>query len=734
MSNTNSKEKQLYKEYSTKVNTLLSDNEAKEIFDSLSVGKNTYMRVDRVESSSFDLSWIEKIEECIPDLGYIVNNPRLNTKTVSDIVPVELARKTNADSVKHLASHSQYVKEIKEDGDVVPNKVLNISSDDEMKTYENRFVATLIRFLVLFVEKRYQYVKRFATLHDHETLFFKNESSVKGSEVSIETKIKVISEKSDPVSIQNNSYIERIEDMRQFILYFYNSKFMKTFKSEKNVRNPILQTNIIRKNPRYHHCYELYRFIEAYDKLGVSYNVDEKFSKFDTSELKELNSLMFANYLSLQGKDKSDKFEEKNRTYKPEILTSSDDEEFEYGPLLKGPIQFVRVDEAYQRYLDHKVSKDIPSDSDLKQDKALKEYYSQEIDVRKLTAREYEEKIKLLERKKWQKILFDDEIKAIIKQREEEEEREKQRRINAKLLEAEEYLRKFRQKIVDEALAFRPDVGNDEVTEIPTSYDANSPIKNSLPIDDELERELSLQEKRLKDEYKRASLEESKPKASATGNNILPTPELKEPKVLPIRPVSSMDILTSGLEEEKNTFTYKPDVSEMPIETEIIEKEVYLPMDIDDPHRLTPDEKKAILTYNLFKPDSFVQLGAESVPFDDNDDEDVLKKIRKFNLRYVASLEKAKDYSMLLDSLLSQEQEEVEETIEDEYEVGTKEDLLDSLLDSYKEVHGYVVSNSSGYYYADGTFKDNIFDAYIFNDYDEANMKAIMSHGKVIQR
>lgn len=727
MSNTNSKEKQLYKEYSTKVNTLLSDKEAKEIFDSLSVGKNTYMRVDRVESSSFDLSWIEQIESCIPDLGYIVNNPRLNTKTVSDIVPVELARKTNADSVKHLASHSQFVKEIKEDGDVVPNKVLNISSDDDMKTYENRFIATLIRFLVLFVEKRYQYVKRFATLHDHETLFFKNESSVKGSEVSIETKIKVISEKSDPVSIQNNSYIERIEEMRQFILYFYNSKFMKSFKTEKNVRNPILQTNIIRKNPRYHHCYELYRFIEAYDRLGVSYNVDEKFSKFDNSELKELNSLMFANYLSLQGKDKSENYREKNRSYKPEILTSSDDEEFEYGPLLKGPIQFVRVDEAYQRYLDHKVSKDIPSDSELKEDKALKNYYSQEIDVRKLTREEYEEKIKLLERKKWQKILFDDEIAAIIKQREEEEEREKQKRINAKLLEAEEYLRKFRQNIVDEALAFRPDVGNDEVTEVSTSYDPNSPIKNQMPIDDELERELSLQEQRLRDEYDRNKNDEAS-KKPITPTGFKGPEELKEPKVLPILPVTSMDILTSGLDEEDNTLTYKPDVSEMPIETEIVEKEVYLPMDENDPHRLTPDEKKAILTYNLLKPKKYRNLSSSNVPFDDDDeDEDVLKKIRRFNLRYVSSLEKANDYSLLLDGLLDQEVE----TGEDEYEIGNKADLLDSLLESNTV---YVVKNSQGYYLSEDNYSDNIFNAYKFYDYDEANMKAIIIHGKVVQR
>ena len=41
---------------------------------------------------------------------------------------------------------------------------------------------------------------------------------------------------------------------------------MKKLKTEKDVHNPIIQTNIIRKNPLYHHCYEVYKFIERYEK------------------------------------------------------------------------------------------------------------------------------------------------------------------------------------------------------------------------------------------------------------------------------------------------------------------------------------------------------------------------------------------------------------------------------------------------------------------------------------
>ena len=82
----------------------------RDILAALASGKNTYMRMDRLESSSFDSSWIDEIEGVIFDFGQIIYNPKLTTTVEGSIVPVELARKTGAESVQHLASHTQYVK------------------------------------------------------------------------------------------------------------------------------------------------------------------------------------------------------------------------------------------------------------------------------------------------------------------------------------------------------------------------------------------------------------------------------------------------------------------------------------------------------------------------------------------------------------------------------------------------------------------------------------------------
>ena len=367
----------------------------REILAALASGKNTYMRMDRLESSSFDSSWIDEIEGVIFDLGEIIANPRQNTKTEGNIVPVELARKISAESVQHLASHTQYVKEIDEYGNVIPSKILTMINEDDIRTYENRFIATLVRRLVLFIEKRYEFVSKFAELHDESVLMFKNKSIVDGAEVEIETKIRINHKSDDDVSLKSNEYVERIKEMRRYILYFYNSDFMKQLKTERDVHNPIIQTNIIRKNPLYHHCYEVYRFIEKYEHLGVHYKVDEQYSVFNDQELAEINQTLFANYITLKGKERSAVSKGSVKQYKPKILTSPDDEAFIYGPLYAGPIEFLRTDKPYQDYLDSKVRKDIP----LHPTKREREYYADEYQAKADNKEDLRQKNELIKRK-----------------------------------------------------------------------------------------------------------------------------------------------------------------------------------------------------------------------------------------------------------------------------------------------------------------------------------------------
>ena len=407
--------RQINKSYHSRLKALIKGQHEREIFDALSAGKNSYLRLDRLESSSFDKSWIEVIEDVIFDLGEIIANPRMHTKTEGVLTPVELAKKTNSESVQHLASHTQYVKEVDEYGNVIPSKLLSITSDDDLHTYENRFIATFVRRLVLFIEKRYEFVSQFAELQNEEILYFKNKSVVDGATVEIETKVKVSYKNDDNEAIQSSNYIERIAETRRFILYFYNSPFMKAMKNEKDVRNPIIQTNIIRKAPKYHHCYEVYRFIETYDRLGVSYKIDENYSLFNKEELDELNRTLMANYLTLRGREMSRHHKTNTKVYKPRILTNLEDESFIYGPLLEGPISFARVDEPYQAYLDSKIKKDLP----IHPTKAEKQYYQDEYAAKAENKEDLKQKNNLLKRRQKELNEFERQVKKILEKREE---------------------------------------------------------------------------------------------------------------------------------------------------------------------------------------------------------------------------------------------------------------------------------------------------------------------------
>lgn len=341
----------LQKKLMSQTTKLFDFNDAKELYTALSNGQNSYLRFDRFESSAMDMTWIKEIEDCIPDLNEIVSNPKRTIQTLSEVVEVEKVKKTSHESVQHLASHSQFVKSIDEDGNVTPSKILNVYNDDFFAIYENKFVATLLRRLFIFVEKRYDYIIHQATLKDVELLYFKNKTEIDGSEIEIETKIRYSKPALDEADEKLKEMIRRINDIRRYLRFFGNSEFMRILHRERDVRNPILQTNIIRKNPKYRHCYQLWQFINSYNESGVEIKVEENYAKLTEEDLKDINKVLMMNFLALKGRD-APKVESKPKIFRPRILKTYDDEIYNPGASFDAPVEFIRVDEKYRQYMD----------------------------------------------------------------------------------------------------------------------------------------------------------------------------------------------------------------------------------------------------------------------------------------------------------------------------------------------------------------------------------------------
>ena len=446
-------EKSLFSKYVTKMESI-DDTYFKKVNTDLFNGQNSYLRMRMRGSSFFNDEWIRKIEDCIYELGQIVNNPAEVTTTEGSITPIELAKKINYESVQHLASHTQYIKDIDENGNVIPAKILSQYHKEELHTYENRFIATFIRRLVLFVEKRYEFIRSTVNFDTKEILYMKNKSVVDGQEVEIETKVTLKKENDDTESKIGKEYVERVEKMRTYVNYFYNSPFMKELKTEKDVRKPILQTNIIRKNPLYHKCYETFLFIERFNSLGVEYTSDESYKAFSEKERKELNYIFASNLMSLGLSEKSHPYKASKKVYKPRLLSSIDDEAFLYGDLVKGPINFVRADARYLEYLDKKVKLNTPP---RKLSKIEREYFKDRIDALKADQEEIKNIEALLKRiekeiAKWEKI-----VAELIAERNVEEAKEAEAHLEELRKEEADVLAKKRAAIIAAALEDKKD-------------------------------------------------------------------------------------------------------------------------------------------------------------------------------------------------------------------------------------------------------------------------------------
>ena len=344
-----SKYQTLHKKMMSQTKPLFDLKDTKEICEKLSNGYNEYLRFDRYESTSMDVTWIRQIEDCIPELNDIVADPKKTIQTLSEVVEVEKAKKTSSDSVQHLASHTQFVKKVDEDGNITPSKILTIYNDDFYAIYENKFIATLIRRLFLFVEKRYDYIVNQATMRNVELLYFKNRTIIDGSEIEIETRVKYSMPTAESTEEKMKGFLKRIDNIRTYLKFFRSSEFMRLLQRERDVKNPILQTNIIRKNPKYRKCFHLWQFLNAYMESSLEIKVEEKYSRLDEEQLKEINKVLTMNFLALKGSD-APKEESKTKLYRPRILKTYDDEIFNPGMNFEGPIEFVRVDEKYREF------------------------------------------------------------------------------------------------------------------------------------------------------------------------------------------------------------------------------------------------------------------------------------------------------------------------------------------------------------------------------------------------
>ena len=526
-----SKYQTLHKRLMSQTKPLFESRDGKQICEQLSNGFNEYLRFDRFESTSMDVTWIKQIEDCIPELNDIVSDPKKTIQTLSEVVEVEKAKKTSSESVQHLASHTQFVKKVDEEGNITPSKILTIYNDDFYAIYENKFIATLIRRLFLFVEKRYDYIVNQATMRNVELLYFKNRTVIDGSEIEIETRIKYSMPTAESTEEKMKDFLKRIDNIRTYLRFFSNSEFMKLLHRERDVRNPILQTNIIRKNPKYRKCFHLWQFLNSYMESGVEVKVEEKYSRLDEEQLKEINKVLTMNFLALKGSD-APKEESKTKLYRPRILKTYDDEMFNPSINFEGPIEFVRVDEKYREF------NEKLQDLDPHPTKAYQKYMKEAYDRNKLKKQQTKELDALLKRKEseYKKYLKDQE--KLLQKEEEELEMISDLAEQQIQEEQEAALQPYRDALADKGqndeiiLPERPEPEPEPVAEEEPVVEEEQPVEET-PVEEQTQEEQPVEEVVEQPEESQQVEEEVQPEEQIEETPIEEVPAKEEPQPEP---------------------------------------------------------------------------------------------------------------------------------------------------------------------------------------------------------
>ena len=324
----------LYLKYTNKVvSSLEKDRYFQYMFEMLAAGDNRFQHSSQVMHKQIDEKWLNAIEESLDSINNIIEKPRRFITTKEEVVPVSLAKKISADSIRHLSKNTQFIAS-SEDGDIHPTRILNVAMDETYDLYENRFIYHLIQRLVTFIDKRTDVL--FWSTGDEKrnvmTMESKIEDGYEEIEYRLEMKIKNRQSFAENES-DNMSLFMRIDRIRRRVMALKNSSFCSIMSGCSKVRSPIQRTNLIMKDPDYRKCYKLWQFIESYEDVGYSIDIRNTNIEYDEDYLTNMYINLITNYVvfkSLLEMDKRDVLSEtlkKHKVLKPKFVKVINEEE-----------------------------------------------------------------------------------------------------------------------------------------------------------------------------------------------------------------------------------------------------------------------------------------------------------------------------------------------------------------------------------------------------------------------
>lgn len=320
----------IYQKFTKSVIRALGSTDFYQYFmDAIANANNQIQFSNRKMIKTVDTTWVNAIEEALPGLQTIINNPRNIIKEEELIVNVANAKRTGTEVVQHLAQHAALVEKFDEEtGDVRPARLMQRYREDSTELYENRLVFTALEMAFHFTKIR------------HDALF-------EAMSDEFGAKLKVQSDMTSPTELvhmdmflhikkvesfldtddKNFEIFSRISRIYRVLAMYMNTEFAQQMAKLTRVKGTITKTNVLKKNPNYRKIVTLLEFLKSYQDIGYTIRVVEQNPEVNERLQRDIYHNILFNYLVLKGylQDEEDrqvnvKQKGKSRTLKPKFI------------------------------------------------------------------------------------------------------------------------------------------------------------------------------------------------------------------------------------------------------------------------------------------------------------------------------------------------------------------------------------------------------------------------------
>lgn len=260
------------------------------LFNELQQGEKTIYNKTVRETKIFDENFLDVVIGAYPSLLKICRDPKKTLAYMQEVVAMEKAKKVDSESIRHLASHTQYIRDINEQNEVIPSKILSTYAEDNIGIYENRFIKSLINRVIVFLDTRLKLMDENLESISADEIRYKNNIKLSHRKIDLEMNIKISNEildetqKARELFDKTKNALDKYRALKGTGLYQAVAKF-------KDVVPPIMKTNIILHNPDFKIAYNLWLYIDRTTEVGYNVQSDEKTNDDDDVILNDFNHI-----------------------------------------------------------------------------------------------------------------------------------------------------------------------------------------------------------------------------------------------------------------------------------------------------------------------------------------------------------------------------------------------------------------------------------------------------------